>query len=172
LDKPAKVKTLKQLTAAWVRYRKSGGSIDFSSLSDDIYRYWQEQLGDLLEQFYTDVENDVSIAPGWIKLYVDACKKMKTVLDNNPTLRLKVGQVKQKLGGLRIYVQTWSEGVANDPHGDLILDPTDTAAKEAITAIVNAAVEEADRTCETCGEPGAAVSSGRIQVACSKHSRL
>jgi len=155
LDKPIKIKTLKQLVTAWVRYRKTGG--EYVTLSDDISRYWREQLGDLYEQFYTDVELGADVGLGWIKLYVDACKKMKVILDANPDLKLKVGQVKQKLGGLRMYVY---------------LDPIDHPAKEAINAVVSCAYDEADRTCETCGDPGAACASGRIRISCAKHSRV
>ncbi len=166
MDKPPKTKTLKQLISAWVRYRKSGG--DYSSLSDDIDRYWKEQLGDLYEQFYADVELGVGLGLGWIKLYVDACKNMKLVLDANPTLRLKVGQVKQKLGGLRIYVQTWFER----PEGDAGDSNVETDVAGVIHTIIEAAEEVADRTCETCGEPGAQNYGAGIRISCSKHSRI
>lgn len=166
MDKPIKTKTLKQLVAAWVRYRKSGG--EYVTLDEDISRYWREQLGDLYDQFYLDVDLGVGINIGWIKLYVDACKNIKTVLDANPTLRLKIGQVKQKLGGLRMYVNMWSVPTPDDPTG---LRPIGTPA-EVIGAIISAAVEEADRTCETCGEPGAAVAGRGIGIKCSKHARI
>lgn len=153
-----KVKTLKQLVAAWVRYRKSGG--EYVNLSDDVDRYWREQLGDLYEQFYTDVDLDVSVGLGWIKLYVEACRKMKAVIDANPTVQLKVVQVKQKFGGLRIYAQVPGEGATVD------------LVKKAINEIIKCAAEEADRTCEVCGDPGALVSGAGIRVSCSKHSRI
>ena len=136
-------------------------------------RYWKEQLGDLYEHFYTDVQLGASIGLGWIELYVNAAKKIKAVLDANPEFRCKIVQVKEKFGGLRLYTQMFSEGMADDPDGDLLLDPRHNDLTGLIEAIITEAEEVASRTCETCGAPGCQVSAtGWIHVACSKHSRL
>jgi hypothetical protein len=55
-----------------------------------------------------------------------------------PDRPLHVVQVKQKLGGLRVYVL----GGAAEP------------VREKLLALIREAEEEAERTCELCGQPG------------------
>lgn len=62
-------------------------------------------------------------------------------------------QVKEKFGGLRIYVHD----------GD----------RDKIDAIVEAAEKQADRTCEKCGKPGKIVNlKGWLKNACEDHDTV
>ena len=170
MDKSPPNETFKQLVSAWIRYRKEGG--EYETLSDNIGAYWRDQLGNLYEMFYTDVKLGVSVGLGWIELYVKACKGMQEILTANPTFRIKVIQVKQKFGDLRIYARMWSEGMPGDEHGDHLLDPSHELLRDQVDAIITAAAIEATRTCEICGKPGALVTTnGYYHIACTNHSK-
>lgn len=149
-------------------WKKPSG--EYMTIDDLNSKYIREQFGDLYEEFYASVPLGVSLGLGWIALYVNAAKKMKALLDANPTFSLQVQQVKQKFGQLRIYVHIWS-ALRYDEEGEHLLDPSHDPLSKQVDAIIAEAEEIADRTCETCGAPGSMVSSGRIHVACSKHAK-
>lgn len=93
---------------------------------------------------------------GWEPLIRRAAEKLEPLIDayirsansrdnNFP----RASQVKEKYGTLRFYL-----------HGE-----TDEMNK-----IVEAAEEESERTCETCGEPGKIRGTGWYYTACDKHT--
>lgn len=65
----------------------------------------------------------------------------------------RVAQVKEKFGGLRFYPEI------DPPHG-----------RDDFWARIRQAEDEADRTCEVCGEPGTARSGGWIKTLCDEHA--
>jgi hypothetical protein len=162
-------KTFKQLVAMNHRYWKKPSG-DYMTIDDLNSKYIREQFGDLYEEFYASVDLGVSVRLGWIALYLDAVKKMKAILDANPTFKLEVKQVKQKFGQLRLYVRTWS-ALRDDEEHEHLLDPSHEPLRAQIEAIVAEAEAIADHTCETCGAPGSITSSASIRVSCSKHSK-
>jgi hypothetical protein len=77
-------------------------------------------------------EHTLEIEQGWYVLVAGLFREMKRI---NPEWDgSKVGQVKQKFAGLRVYF-------------DCSLTPEEDA-------LVNLAEYEARNTCETCGQPG------------------
>jgi hypothetical protein len=68
----------------------------------------------------------------------------------------KICQVKEKMGGLRFYVETPTEG-------------TDAKARNERTWEVTRTAEgEAWKTCERCGKPGTLAGKGHIATVCEE----
>ena len=87
----------------------------------------------------------LDVRDGWFDILDRAFSKLIS-LESIPTL----AQVKEKFGGLRIYL--------------------DNSSDEAY-AIVNAAEIESEKTCEICGQPGVNTeTSGWYATRCEKHS--
>jgi len=77
---------------------------------------------------------------GWYPIIEEAFNKMEKVIEKMPKKERKhfqkhfeIFQVKQKLGGLRIYVNIYTD---------------------EIIEIINDAEIKAEKTCEVCGKPG------------------
>ena len=82
----------------------------------------------------------ISIGIGWLPLVEKLCKDIEAVMGENA---LRVKQVKEKFGGLRIYTEAWEkdEGV------------TATISNQ-VYALITAAEDKSFTICEDCGEPG------------------
>jgi hypothetical protein len=77
---------------------------------------------------------------GWYPIIEEALDKMEKTIEKMPKKEQKVFkssfeilQIKEKLGGLRIYINMYSD---------------------EIIEIIREAEEKAEETCETCGNPG------------------
>lgn len=86
---------------------------------------------------------------GWMLPVHDSCVKLAAYSND-----IKIQQVKEKFGGLRIYVS--------------IDDKSDEAYNEAYNIIAEAEHQCATR-CQECGAPGKKISKEWIRVACPIH---
>jgi hypothetical protein len=85
---------------------------------------------------------------GWFDLLDRASAKLEALIQALPEQdRPRASQVKQKWGGLRLYM-TWST--------------------DEMDAVIQEAEAEADRTCERCGQPGVLRQGGWIVTVCDE----
>lgn len=96
---------------------------------------------------------------GWFELLVELSEKLEPLFKDhvprNPDFPLQVGQVKEKFGGLRFYLESYF--------------PMNEEETLQIEAAIDEAEEKAWVTCETCGEPGKRRDLPWIQVLCEEH---
>lgn len=144
---------------------------DYMAYSDSLGAFYKEKLpGDLYRKYYSDC-GGVGIGPGWVPIYLNAVNLIEEVIVANPGFRVKILQVKEKFGGLRIYARKWSDGATGGEDDDLVVDDKHEVAAKKVNAIIAYATDWADVVCETCGEQGTLVSpKGWMRVACEKHA--
>ena len=82
---------------------------------------------------------------GWHGLVHEMCKALSELPEGAP----KVAQIKQKFGGLRVYLSQ--------------------EATPAQAEIIAKAIEKAKATCEICGKPGTLKKEGWMAVYCEFH---
>jgi hypothetical protein len=146
------------------------------------------------DQFTRVFEYGLSIEPGWIGIIEDTCAQIDALLPENLKPRFSWLQVKEKMGGLRMY---WSGGWIEpnmrgyiDGVGQMDWDPglSDDAKSRVIKAIMretmlpepvcdeirkitDAAEANASKTCQLCGLPGAHhVIDGWHWTVCDQHA--
>jgi hypothetical protein len=79
------------------------------------------------------------VEDGWLPLLEDLFEKMATVVKRDNLAEFQIVQVKEKFGGLRVYIHNGNKDI-ND--------------------LISAAEAKAWVTCEYCGEPGECHSFG------------
>jgi hypothetical protein len=140
-----------QLVKEYVAARNQ--KFNYDDYCDLQLRYYKEELGPLFEKYYKNVRLGVSLGPGWMPIYVEAAGMMERIATSTG-LEFSVDQVKQKLGGLRIYAWPISR---------------DDMAYSALRNVIDTAANIAAKTCEYCGKPGRLGGNGYIRVACEEH---
>ena len=85
---------------------------------------------------------------GWYPILEELFEKMHRYVTEND-LNVKVVQVKEKFGGLRVYCHG---------HDD-----------KTIRDMIREAENKAEVTCETCGKPGTLSTNGWWKVTCDEH---
>jgi hypothetical protein len=88
---------------------------------------------------------------GWFDLLWRLCEDLETLVtefEQASGLQFEILQVKEKFGGLRVYV--------ND-------------ANDAIHQRIETAIQESFHTCEVCGQPGTLREGGWIKTLCDEH---
>jgi len=121
----------------------------------------------------SNVRCGVSVQPGWGMLVHNLCSDITMVMAANSNLKVKVEQVKQKLGSLRFYASVYTNATIID---DLVtkveVAPEHMVAREKIRALIQKAEADSTFTCEVCGAPGNIVNlSGWLQASCKKHGK-
>lgn len=106
-------------------------------------------------RIFTDNDLGTGVGAGWWTLLDEAFTKIDAVLDENPSAKLHIVQIKEKFGGLRVYCSF--DG------------PEDV--NQLIDTIIQGAETQAGTTCEVCGEPGEGRYGGWIKVLCDKHAQ-
>lgn len=114
-------------------------------MSDNSKHDLRESFPDLLRHAY-----DVSPPPGWVPLVHRLLQRVDAALSREDREEFRVSQIKEKFGGLRVY------------HN----------GRDDIETMVDAADEEAQRTCEVCGAPGRKRTGGWIAVRCDEHAEV
>lgn len=118
-------------------------------MSDNIHTYdpagLRERFPEMLQQAF-----DVSPPPGWVPLVARLLERIDPALAPEDRQSFRITQIKEKFGGLRCY---HNGGVD-------------------IEMMVDAADEEAQRTCEVCGAPGRKRTGGWIAVRCDEHAEV
>jgi hypothetical protein len=91
----------------------------------------KQQLKDKYKIFSDISEANISVGDGWYDAIDGGSQLIQEYLDKKPDMVVKVGQIKEKFGEMRFYV---------DGHVD-----------EYINEIINTIEESANNTCERCG---------------------
>jgi hypothetical protein len=98
------------------------------------------------------------VGDGWRSLVETAIGRIATAIAAAPNSSLRIGQIKEKFGGLRLYL-----------HGDVGLSDTIVAA---IDEAIKLAEARSACTCETCGAEGRLFKrGGRLLTACDEHGK-
>ena len=108
----------------------------------------QNFRGEVLRHGYTLEYALESVGPGWadlVRAAYQACEDAD----------IRIVQVKEKFGGLRIYY----EGTRTDRQSD-----------DHVWDLINALEAKSLRTCETCGGRGKPRSGGWIKTLCEEHA--
>ena len=95
----------------------------------------------------------VSTNPGWYPLVEKLLLDFRALPQEYGMVR--VNQIKEKFGGLRVYVEVSGSG----------------DFKERVRDMIEQAEKEASRTCEVCAGPGALRTGIWMRVTCEKHSK-
>ncbi len=137
-------------------------------MSDEAkYDEFAKRMEETYPKMFSEPYGGFCIGEGWWPIIESLCKQIQSHIDwtnerhaalkkdNQYNLKIpkkvkqvKVGQIKEKFGGLRFYY----EG------GD-----------EKICGMVRMAESWAANTCETCGDRGKSRSGGWIKTLCDKH---
>jgi hypothetical protein len=102
------------------------------------------------------------VPAGWYQLVDELCGSIEAELGPQGCKQLEVRQVKEKLAGLRFYVRERSLAEVNSlPSED---------ALERVRALIRAACEQSELTCQRCGAPGAVRDvEGYLAALCGAH---
>lgn len=114
----------------------------------DFFDTMREKYPKMYDESY-----DLYVGPGWHKLIEELSHLIQSRINwsiktSNPIPQVKMRQIKEKFGGLRIYYDG----------GD-----------DAIGGMVDMAEAIAEVTCEECGKPGHSRSGGWIKTLCDEH---
>ena len=114
----------------------------------------QERYSDILKIDY--IECDI----GWFDILDKALSQM-LMLCCETGESIKIVQIKEKFGGLRIYYDL-------DPNADI--DEVNEDFRDKIEEIIYNAENESYTTCEVCGEEGKPRKGGWIKTLCNDHN--
>ena len=92
----------------------------------------------------------IATGNGWYHLIDGLCAQLQRETDQDGAPQIIATQVKEKFGGLRVYVGT-SEG-----------------KYEAVENAISLAEGLSFRTCEKCGEPGSPGGKGWVKTLCDE----
>jgi hypothetical protein len=120
-------------------------------MSDKFFDELREKYPKMYDESY-----DLYVGPGWHKLIEELSHLIQSRINwsiktSNPIPQVKMRQIKEKFGGLRIYYDG----------GD-----------DAIGGMVDMAEAIAEFTCEECGKPGRYRDGGWIKTLCDEHDYL
>ena len=96
----------------------------------------------------------VSTNPGWYPMVEKLLLDIRALPKDDGLVR--INQIKEKFGGLRVYVEVSGSG----------------DFKERVRGMIDQAEKQASRTCEFCSNPGVLRSAGWMRVTCEKHSKI
>lgn len=95
-----------------------------------------------------DVECGVTVEDGWADIIAALCVKIEAYCKAEGMPLPVVGQVKEKFGGLRFYVDSYFAPIAR---------------------LISEAERESEKTCEVCGAPGELREGSWVRALCGKH---
>jgi hypothetical protein len=95
----------------------------------------------------------IECGDGWVPLIRKLCEDISRIQGNT---KISVGQVKEKFGGLRFYL-------------DATLNVEDENAMDQIHKLISKAESDSYHICERCGEAGKERNEGWIVTLCDKH---
>lgn len=137
--------------AALAAARQANTKIDLDAMRDKIHmpadsEGFEDGLRRIMRRIPDGWGRWIGCSRGWYPIIIELDQALAAI---DPGYQ--VHQVKEKLGGLRVYYSTEVEG-----------------AREQMDALVDAAEEMCERTCELCGEPGVlhTTSHGWLSTVC------
>jgi hypothetical protein len=117
----------------------------------------------------------ITTSPGWDEILRALFHDFDLLLDDEKAKQFRFVQIKEKLGGLRVYYRI-GESSEIDPVVENAADsPRDSRfafVRELLDALISDAEKKALRTCEQCGEPGVLRQSGCMLVTCDACEKL
>jgi len=127
---------------------------------------YEDKLAKDFPLLYVDMHGDpmitclsrgVETGPGWYDLVYNLSEKLQQLIATLPEDKrkdYKVVQVKQKFGGLRVYMHKSTNEIHN---------------------LIDAAAELSFKTCETCGQPGQLCGDWKknewLYTSCKEHAK-
>lgn len=103
----------------------------------------------------------ISIAPGWLAIVARLCARIDAVLDPAEKSRVRIVQIKEKLGGLRVYWDSRPTPPGTDESDTAVPGRGERAASVAARSLydrlappVRAAEKASYAACLFCGAPG------------------
>ncbi|TAW15091.1 hypothetical protein ELI25_04120 [Rhizobium ruizarguesonis] len=116
----------------------------------------------------------ITVGPGWWPLVEEYCAESQTLLrEHGETGKWFIRQIKEKFGELRIYIRPVAEPLNVDWYSETLRDidpPQPTPVAELLSDLRGQITEQANRTCEECGDPGGLhVVDGWYRTCCDKH---
>jgi hypothetical protein len=139
--------------------------VEFVMSANQTNRTWQAALVARYPELFNQEFNGRITAPGyptcgdgWRNLVEIAIGRIASAVAAAPAGSVKIGQIKEKFGCLRLYLDTLK------------------GLPEAICAAIDEAIELAEArsacTCEQCGEPGRLYDKGGyVFTACDQHAQ-
>lgn len=117
------------------------------------------------------------VPPGWDSAIARALEDI-AALSATSGVSIQVAQVKEKFGGLRLYLDIDEESAGplelveeEETHTRLRSSSNPGSVRERATAIVDAAAIRCSTICEVCGNEGQSRnSSGWLRIACDAHA--
>lgn len=104
------------------------------------------------------------LPPGWFRIVDDVFRQLDALFSDDDARRFCVLQIKQKLGGLRVYWK--AEGGQPKEQANLRM-------AEPFCRVANL-VQDAERrcaaSCEMCGAPGELRRASHQQILCDRHT--
>lgn len=116
------------------------------------------------------------VPEGWYEIVDQLCCDIEALVAPEPE-RIEVRQIKEKFGGLRFYF-AWDRDadLFLDLHGDggirtLVTEAHGPQVMTGIRALVTAASERSEQTCQRCGAPGTLTTRGGwVSTLCERHA--
>jgi len=126
------------------------------------YRRRYEEIRDKHPELVTEL---FECRVGWFPILERLFGEIEHILKDGDPSRFQLRQVKEKLGGLRVY---WRYGsLEKTADGESVRD---TDIRDRIMLAVFSAEARSERTCEVCGKPGhMRVQSGWYATRCDEH---
>jgi hypothetical protein len=125
-----------------------------SELEQKLVEHWPSWFNATGDQRETRMADGFAHGDGWFNIVWRLCEDLEPFVmeaEKATGRPFEVLQVKQKFGGLRVYVSHRT---------DEILQRIETAQLESL------------RTCEVCGKPGKRREGGCIRTVCDGHAGL
>ena len=126
-----------------------------TELGVEEYNAFVERMEKAYPKMFSQPYGGIAVGEGWWTIIGVLCANIQQHLDwvnrkEQVVPQVVVAQIKEKFGGLRFYYDG----------GDATID-----------GMVRMAEEWANRTCETCGNPGRQRGGGWIRTLCDEHER-
>lgn len=122
---------------------------------------FQQCVDEIRKRHFAIVLSDLrfEVEAGWLPLIDETLGRLEDLLRREGTTRIRVRQVKEKFGQLRIY--------ARPDHGIALPDTT----SRGVLKILREAAVKSEQVCEICGEPGEIdVIDHYHQTLCPRHA--
>lgn len=149
----------------WIEGRKEFEAklkAEFPMLYEGLGIHWRE--GGMLD--------GITVGPGWWDIVYEVSKSLEELMKSEPTFRTRVGQVKEKFGGLRFYIDGIGAMYQDDKEREYWFSENlkpESTWMEAVR-LVSKAEKESLETCEYCGARPATTSDYHpwLKTLCAK----
>lgn len=118
-------------------------------------------------------EASFSCGPGWWAALDRTFTRFEELMAEYPDFKIRIAQIKEKFGDLRMYIRIHHEDVEPYAYNDLLPEQIvpgqlSASARAAVTTAEN----ETHGKCEVCGEPGEHDHAGWTKTLCPVHTEL